>query len=180
MAIDFKNIDWRSLGKKVMDPNAAKDLNIFLEKVPDQAGNAVLVAAGIAWACAAAAGLFTTIKVQELTEFRTQVKEAEALVPIVPKISDKAIDKASVEAFVKEASNIYKGLTFRADGSTVLISATSTSRFGEFREAIGHVQNGGSGWRVSLEKLCVGRECDRSRVLSASLKINKVSVENPS
>jgi hypothetical protein len=42
------------------------------------------------------------------------------------------------------------------------------------------MQNGGSGWRVSLDKMCVGRECGDKDKLGVSLKVNKVSVENPS
>ncbi|MBU0859598.1 MAG: hypothetical protein KJ667_06650, partial [Alphaproteobacteria bacterium] len=63
-------------------------------------------------------------------------------------------------------------------GAGVFITSTTTGNFGEFREAIGHVQNGGSGWRVTVDRLCVGRECDRDK-LAALLKISTVSVDKP-
>ncbi len=178
MAFDFKNFDWRSL-QKYMDPKSTGDLNAFLEKLPQHAGQTVLIAAGIAWAMAGALGLYTSIQVKQLTELRAELKEAEALTPIVPKISDVPIAKAEVEAFINKVKDSYKGLQFQLNGSTIVITSAQTNNFAEFREAIGHMQNGGSGWRVTLEKLCVGRECGQQQKLAVSLKVNKVSVENP-
>ena len=166
--------------QKYFSSQSADDLNRFLEKVPQNAGQAVLVAAGIAWAVAAAAGLYTAIQTQALTELRAELKETQALRPVVPKIKNVPISKNAVESFVESAQKSYNGIDFKSSGSTIIISATSTANFAEFREAIGHVQNGGDGWRVSLEKLCVGRECDRQFKLAISMKVNKVSVENPS
>lgn len=176
--MNLKDFDWRSL-QKLLDPKAAGDLNAFLEKMPQNAGQTVLIAAGIAWGMAAALGLYTTIQVQQLTELRAELKEAESLTPIVPKIKDVAINKGEISPFVEKLSQIYRGLGVQQNGPTILITSSRTGSFTEFREAIGHVQNGGSGWRVSLQKLCVGRECDRQHKLAAALKINKVSVEKP-
>ena len=66
----------------------------------------------------------------------------------------------------------------KANGSSIIITSTQTASFAKFREAIGHMQNGGSGWRVTLDKMCVGRECGDKDKLGVSLKVNKVSVEN--
>jgi hypothetical protein len=176
--MDFKSFDWSSL-KKLADPKMAGDLNAFLETLPEKAGHSVLIAAAIVWAAAAGAGLFTTLQIQQLTELRGKVKDAQALVPIVPKINDTPIAAADVQKFVEEAAKAYPDLSIQASESTIIITSTTTSHYGQFREAVGHVQNGGSGWRVSLQKLCVGRECDKQFQLAASLAINKVSVENP-
>lgn len=173
--MDFKKFDTAML-KKLMDPKAGGDLNAFLEKLPQNAGQTVLIAAGIAWAAAAAAGLYASVEAKSLIQMREQLKETKALQPSVPKIKDMPIEKAEVEAFAKEMQKIYRGLDIKANGSTIMITAQTTARFTEFREAVGHVQNGGSGWRVTMEKLCVGRECDKLK-LAAALKINKVSVE---
>jgi hypothetical protein len=147
--------------------------------LPHNAGQTVLIAAGIAWAMAGALGLYTSIQVKQLTELRGELKKAEALTPIVPKISDVPIPKPELEAFVKKASETYEGLNFSIKDSNIIITGGQTNYFARFREAIGHVQNGGSGWRVKLEKLCVGRECGDKDKLGVSLKVNKVSVENP-
>ena len=147
--------------KKLMDPKAAGDLNAFLEKLPYNAGQNVLIAGGIAWAMAAAMGLYAFMETKALTELRAKLGETKALQPSVPTVSDVPIDKKDVEAFANELQKIYRGIDIKSNGSTILITSGSTARFTEFREAIGHVQNGGSGWRVSVDKLCVGRECDR-------------------
>jgi hypothetical protein len=172
-----KNFNWRSL-KKYASPKATADLNDFLEKLPQNTGQTILIIAGIAWAAAAGMGLYTTLQLQKLTELRTAMQEAEALKPVVPVVTDVAIDSKEVTEFVDKITKVYKDLSIKVSGSTIVITAKSTGLFGQFREAIGHVQNGGSGWRVSIERLCVGRECG-SDPLTASLKINKVSVSQP-
>ena len=170
----IKDFDWRSL-KKYSDPKAADDLNAFLEKLPQNAGQTMLIIAGVAWAAAGAIGLYTTVQLQKLTEIRAELQEANALKPKVPQIKDVAVNAKEVQTFVAKVAETYGGLKISANGPNITITANTTAAFGQFREAIGHVQNGGSGWRVNIEKFCVGRECDRYP-LSASLKINKVSV----
>ena len=177
MDLNLKNFD--SAFKKLLDPKSSGDLNAFLEKLPQNAGNTVLIAAGIAWAMAGALGLYASIQTRQLTELRAELKKAEALTPIVPKISDVAIPKAELEKFVTQAKETYKGLNFSISGSNIVITGAQTSYFARFREAISHVQNGGAQWRDSMNKLCVGRECGNKDKLGISLKVNKVSVENP-
>ncbi|HEU4839008.1 MAG TPA: hypothetical protein VFS88_06320 [Micavibrio sp.] len=177
MDLNLKNLD--GAFKKLLDPKSSGDLNVFLEKLPQNAGNTVLIAAGIAWAMAGALGLYASIQARQLTELRAELKKAEALTPIVPKISDVAVPKADLQKFVEQAKETYKGLNFAISGSNIVITGPQTSYFARFREAISHVQNGGAQWRVSMNKLCVGRECGNKDKLGVSLKINKVSVENP-
>ena len=177
---DFKKLqkfDWRSL-KKYTSPQASEDLNKFLEQMPANAGKTLLIIAAVAWGAAGILGLYVTVQIQKLTEMRAELEEAEALQPVVPTISDVAISSGEVAKFVENVENIYGGLDLRASGSAVSLQAKSTGNFGQWREAIGHVQNGGSGWRVNVDHLCVGREC-KPNPLSATLKINKVSVQNP-
>ena len=178
--IDFKSLksfDWRSL-KKYADPKVSEDLNAFLEKLPQHAGQSMLVIAGIAWASAGALGLYATIQMQKTTELKAKLAEAEALKPIVPVIKDVAVNPKEVAEFVDKIKTIYTGLSIKENGASILVTAENTAAFGQFREAIGHIQNGGTGWRVSIDRLCVGRECERVP-LAAALKINKVSVDKP-
>jgi hypothetical protein len=177
MAFGTKKIDM-TLVKKAMDPKAAGDLNAFIEALPQNAGQTVLIAAGIAWAMAGALGLYASVQATTLTELRGKLMEAEALTPIVPKIQDVPISTEEVTAFSKDAEKAYPNLTFSVNGSTIIITSPRTADFAMFRESVGHMQNGGSGWRVSLDKLCVGRECDQSHKLAVALRVNKVSVEN--
>ncbi|MEM6781541.1 MAG: hypothetical protein AAF569_06725 [Pseudomonadota bacterium] len=154
-------------------------MNAFLEKMPQNAGNNALIAAGIIWGVAAALGLITMVKVQELTSLRAEFKETQAVQPSVPKISESAVSKDLVESFAAEFGDIYPGLDVNQQGSKIMITSGTTSNFGQFREALAHVYNGGSNWRVSLDKLCVGRECDQKHKLAVALSIKQVSVENP-
>ena len=161
-----------------MGPQAANDLNSFLEKLPQKAGQTALVAAGVAWASAATVGLYATVQAQKLVELRAELKETQALKPIVPRIRDVPVNRQEVINFASGLKETYRGLNIKQQGSSIQISARDTSHFRQFREAVGHVQNGGSGWRVSMERLCVGRECKTDK-LGALLKINKVSVDKP-
>lgn len=171
----LKNYDWRRL-KKYTKPQAADDLNIFLEKMPQNAGQTMLIMAAVAWSAAGAVGLFTTVQMQKMTELRIALQEAQALKPSVPEIVNKPVNTADVREFVESIQKIYTGLEIKAAGATISLKAKNTNVFGQFREAVGHVQNGGKGWRVSVENLCVGRECER-HPLSATLKVNTVSVK---
>jgi len=170
-----KNFDWHSL-KKVTNPQAADDLNVFLEKLPQNAGQTMLIIAGVAWGTAGAVGLFTAVQLQKMSEIRIELEEAQALQPIVPQIVDKAVSGDKVKEFVERTKEIYPGLELKASGPTIVMNSKSLGSFGQFREAIAHVQNGGAGWRVSIDRLCVGRECERYP-LGAALKINTVSVK---
>ena len=176
-SIDFKKFDWHAL-KKITSPQGANDLNRFLEKMPGTVGQTPLVAVGIAWAVAGAIGLFTTIQVKSLTTLRQSLKETKALQPVVPKIKDVPISPGDLKTFVDTLSSLYPDLVVKQQGAEISISAKTTANFAEFREAIGHVQNGGSGWRVNIDKLCVGRECAHDQ-LDVLLKISKVSVDKP-
>lgn len=175
--VDFKSFDWRSL-QKYLDPKAANDLNAFLEKLPQTAGQTALIAAGIAWTAAAALGLYTAVQVQSMTKLRAELKEVQALKPLVPALRDIPVPQKEVQTFSQSLEKTYPSLIIKQQGPNIQITAKSTGQFGVWREAIGHVQNGGSGWRVSVDKMCVGREC-QSNELGALLKINKVSVDKP-
>ena len=175
--MNLKFFDLKSF-QKYFRVQSVDDLKHFWERIPQNAGQTVLIAAAIAWGMAAAAGLYTSVQTQKLTEFRAEMKEIEALKPSVPTIKNVTIPKEEVEKFVAKAKKSYRGIDIKANGSTIIITAQSTLNFAEFREAIGHVHNGGDGWRVSLENLCVGRECDKYKS-AASLKVNKLSVEKP-
>ncbi len=172
----IKNFDWKSLNK-LFSPKALDDLNLFLEKIPSNTNNTLLIIVGVIWGSAAALGLYTTIKMQEFVELSVEYDKAESMLPAIPKIQDKPVDSKSIKKFVDELQAIYKDLEIKGNSSNIVIRAKSTAQFGQFREAIGHVQNGGSGWRVNVDKLCVGKECPQNP-LAALLRINKVSVAN--
>ncbi len=171
----IKAFKWGTL-RKFTTPQAADELNNFLENLPRNTSKSILVITALIWSSAAILGLYTTVKMQEFAEISVQREEAEALLPVVPQVRDNPVSAKEVKTFVDELQKTYKGLEIKGNSSNIIINAKSTAQFGEFREAIGHIQNGGFGWRVNVEKLCVGKEC-KQFPLSATLKINKVSVE---
>ena len=173
----LQSFDLRSL-QKYFSPQATSDLNHFLEKLPVNAGQTMLIIAGIIWAVAGTIGLYASVQIQELTKLRAEFQEAHAIQPAVPQIRDVPVDQAGIKEFASKINDVYKGLEIKSSGASISIQGKSTQAFGEFREAIGHIQNGGSGWRVNIDNLCVGREC-QGPPLMATLKINKVSVDKP-
>lgn len=119
------------------------------------------------------------VKAQELTALRAEFKEAKAVTPPIPVIKEASVPEAQIKTFIEEVSHIYPGLQVVESNSKIMITSSTTSNFGQFREALAHVYNGGSNWRVSLDRLCVGRECDQKHKLAVALSIKQVSVENP-
>lgn len=172
---NLKNFNWRSLSK-LTNPQSLNDMNHFMEGLPNHTSKLLLIIAGVTWAFGALLGLYTTVKMQELADISVQKNEEEATLPTVPKISNTSVKPDDIKKFVDELKKIYKGLEIKGNSSNIILSAKSTSEFGQFREAIGHIQNGGFGWRVNIDKICVGKECQQTP-LAATLKINRVSVE---
>lgn len=175
---DLKGFDIKALNR-YFSPSALNELNGFIEKLPQNAGHTILIAAGVAWGFVGILGLFTTLKAQDLNNLRAQLQDAKALKPIVPVLSEAPIDQKITSDFVKKMADSYKQLEIRAQGNTITINASQTSTFTLFREAVIQVQNGAEDWKVGLDSLCVGRECKQNQ-LSISLKINRINIDKPS
>jgi hypothetical protein len=171
------SFDFRSLNR-FFTSQASDDLNRFLEKMPQNAGNAVLIAAGIAWASAAAFGLFAMMQTKQLTELKAELQTTEALKPIVPTLKMVDISKDELTALVTSLKAVYTGMLVTSTGSTLTIQSRDTAQFPQFRELLGQVANGGVGWKVSIDSFCVGRECAQNS-LEAKLKIQKMQIEKP-
>lgn len=167
--------DWRIL-KRYLGSQGSDDISNFLEKLPQNVGHPILIAGGIAWLSFCTLFLFTMFKTTELTELRAELIETTALKPNVPSLKDTPVSSKHVNAFVKKIKFNYPDLTFSVTGNTILIIGADTRAFPQFREVMGHLQNGGHGWRPHLVSMCVGRECDKDK-LRATVKINKVKVE---
>jgi hypothetical protein len=161
-----------------MNPQAADDLGRFLDVVPQHAGKGALIAGGIAWGFAAAIGLFTIMQVKDLTELRAKLQESEALKPIVPTMTMAPAPADDLKRLTDDLKKVYPELTINVNGSKVSIQSKKTSDYGMFREAIGHIVNGGVGWKVSVENLCVGREC-KQNALDSSIKVEKIQIDTP-
>lgn len=172
------SFDWKSL-QKFFSPQAADDLSRFMDALPERTGKGALIAAGIAWGAAAALGLFTVMQTKQLTEMRAELQTSKALKPLVPVISLQPVTKEDLTPLVDEFKTIYPGLSMNANGNNITIRSKETASFNQFREALGHVVNGGKGWKVDIDSLCVGRECKQGG-LDASVKIQKLKIDKPS
>lgn len=176
-ALSSKSFDWKSL-QKFLDPEAANDFSRFMDKMPANAGKGALIAAGIAWGTAAALGLLTVMQAKELTELKATIETTEAIKPLVPTITLSPASNQEIVRIVESFKTIYPTLSVSTNGGNLSITSKQTADFAQFREAIGHVVNGGNDWKVSIDSLCVGRECKDSG-LGATLKIQKLTIDKP-
>ncbi|MDY0029330.1 MAG: hypothetical protein RBR86_05230 [Pseudobdellovibrionaceae bacterium] len=172
------SFDFRSF-QKYFGPQASGDLNIFLEKMPQNAGKGALIAAGISWGMVAALGLFCVMQMKSLTDLRAELLQSEALKPAVPTISYETIDKKALDNLIEDFRAVYPGMTFTVTKGSLAISSRSTSDYARFREILGHIVNAGPMWRVGVESICVGREC-KTNALEAKVKIQKLKIDKPS
>lgn len=171
------SFDIKSL-QKYMNPQSADDFSRFLDVVPQHAGKGALIAGGIAWGFVAAIGLFTVMQVKDLTELRSKLQEAEAVKPIVPTMKMVPVPADQLKRLTDDLKKVYPDLQINVSGSKVTIQSKKTSDYDLLREAMGHIVNGGVGWKVSVESLCIGREC-KTNALDSSIKVEKIIIENP-
>jgi len=175
--LSSKSFDWKSL-QKFLDPEAANDFSRFMDKMPGHAGKGALIAAGIAWATVAALGLFTVMQAKEMTELKASLETTEAIKPLVPTITLAPVAASELTKVATAFKTLYPNLTVTANGGVLSVKSKQTADFAQFREAIGQVINSGKDWKVTVDSLCVGRECKDSG-LSATLKIQKLKIDKP-
>lgn len=172
------SFDFRSF-QKYFSPQASGDLNVFLENLPHNAGKTALIAAGISWVMVAALGLFTVMQLQKLTEMRADLLKTEAIKPAIPSVSTSPVAVNDLKPIVDSFKEVYPGLTINATAGGITIQSKTTAEYAKFRELLGHVVNVGSGWQVSVDSICVGREC-KQNALDVKLKIQKLKIDKPS
>ena len=171
------SFDWKSL-QKFLNPEAANDFSRFMDQMPVHAGKGALIAAGIAWAAVAALGLFTVMQSKELTELRASLQTSEAVKPLVPVISMTPVSGPEITKVVTQFKTLYPGMSVTGGNGTISIKSKQTADFAQFRESLGQVVNSGKGWRVTVDAMCVGRECKESG-LNATLKVQKLKIDKP-
>lgn len=186
--MDYKKIQHEVIKfyKKATSPSSTQELTEFLETLPEKTGRYVLIAGGIAWGFAAISILYGTVQAERIAELKKEMSTAQAVVPPVPTVTNVSIDKNSIETFTKKAAEEYRdnGVNITEKNGKIEIIATSGRQYGVFREAVGHIQNGGQGWRVSVEELCVGRGCLKSQkgaksFLYGLFSVSRVNIDMP-
>lgn len=118
------------------------------------------------------------MQTQELTKLRGELQASEALQPIVPVITMSPASDGEVKNFVELAKTVYADMTVTSQGNTLTVQSRDTGQFSQFREALGHAVNGGINWKVRVDAMCIGREC-QSNPLNAVLKIEKFGIDRP-
>lgn len=161
---------------KYLSPQGMNDMNLFLEQMPMRAGYGVLIAGGIVWLIAGLAVVYATTVAKDVAEIRTELIKSEALKPVVPKLVKTPVPTGAVEQFVERVNPLYKDVKINGSGGKINVTSNSGRYFGAFREAINHAYNGGQRWRLSLESLCVGRECTGG-FLQGSFSVNTLKVQ---
>ncbi len=165
--------------QRFLSPNAYKDLDVFLEQMPMRAGNGIIIAGVVAWIAAGACVLYLSMQANNIMHLRADILKAESLKPTVPVITKVPADAAEIADFAKRLGELYPQITVRGVGNRIEIQGQATDKYGAFREAVGHTFNGGKGWRLTVEALCVGRECKANTGLNGAFSINRLRVDKP-
>lgn len=159
----MKSFDFSQLNaqiNKYLSPQGMTDMNRFIEQMPLRAGYGILIAGGIAWFIGGLAVVYATTVAKDVAEIRAELVKSEALKPVVAKLVRQPVPTNQVENFVERTNPRYKNVSISSRGNKITLVSTQERYWGAFREAINHAYNGGQRWRLSLESLCVGRECE--------------------
>lgn len=167
--------------RRLLSPNAYRDLDSFIESMPLRAGYASVVAGIVCLVVACLAVTYMSVQAGDLMRLRADILKAEALKPTVPVITKVPVDDQEVADFIKKMSDFYPQLTVTSRaGGHIEIRSKTTDKYGAFREAVGHAFNGGKGWRLSVDALCVGRECKNNNdALYGSFTVYRFRVAKP-
>ena len=174
----MKNFDLNSfnaLVNKYLSPQSMMDMNRFLEELPARAGYGVLIAGGIVWLIAGLGIVYATTLAQNVSDIRTELIKTEALKPVVPTISTQSVSSDDITKFAARINPLYRDVNISALRNTLSLTSSSGRYFGAFREAMNHAYNGGTRWRLAIDYLCVGRECQNG-FLQGSFKVNTLSI----
>jgi len=173
---DFKAMN--AAINKYLSPQGMNDMNKFIEQMPMRAGYGVLIAGGIAWFFGGLAVVYATTVAKDVAEIRSELIKSEALKPVVATLVRQPVPASDVSAFVEKIDPLYRDIDIKASGSKITVSSSNARYFGAFREAINHAYNGGQRWRLSLESLCVGRDCQsQGGFLNGTFNVNTLKVQ---
>jgi hypothetical protein len=176
----MKNFDFQALNAKInkyLSPQGGADMNRFIEQIPMRAGYGVLIAGGITWFIGGLAVVYATTVAQDVAAIRAELVRSEALKPVVATLQRQSVPQGEVEAFAERTNPLYRDVNISTTGGSKIIFTSSDGRyFGQFREAVNHAYNGGQRWRLSLESLCVGREC-KGGFLQGVFKVNTLNIQ---
>lgn len=162
---------------KYLSPQGMNDLNRFLEQMPLRAGYGVLIAGGIVWLLAGLGVVYATTIAKDVSAIRAELVKSEALKPVVAQLVRNPVPDSEISAFANKVDPLYSDVSIKAGRSGLITLTSSSGRyFGAFREAVNHAYNGGQRWRLSLQSLCVGREC-KGGFLNGTFRVETLKVQ---
>jgi hypothetical protein len=166
--------------KRLMSPHAYKNLDVFVEQMPMRAGKTAVVAGIASLVLACLAITYVVVQANNIMTLRADILKAESLKPTVPVINKAPVADTEVADFVKRIAELYPQVDFVTQGNRIEMRAPNTDKYGAFREAVGHAFNGGQGWRLQVEALCVGRECKNNTQVFGAFTIHRLRVDKAS
>lgn len=144
-----------------------------------RAGQAAVIAGAVCLLFAALSVTYVVMQANNIMSLRADILKAEALKPTVPVINKAPVVDAEVAAFVKKIEGLYSQVSFAANGARVEMRASNVDKYGAFRESVGHLFNGGKGWRITVEEMCVGRECKNNTPVFGAFTVHTLRVDKP-
>ena len=163
--------------KRWVNPRAYKDLDTFIESMPEKAGKNTLIAAGIVWAAAGMLFLLNLTEANTLANLRGQYYSESVLQPKVPKIVKKPVDSKKMIDLAEKLNDLYPNVNIQAQGNGLTIKSSSLNSYGQFREAVAHTNAINKDWSPSVRELCIGREC-KAEPLKMVVVFDEVEIAN--
>lgn len=174
---NIKKVNWRKVAS-FANPQSVKDLDHFLDKLPQRAGMNGIIVASIIWAIAGVSVLMAYTKSIDVQEVRKELAEAEALRPTVPAVKMTKVPAAAVKLHVDKVKELYKNIELQQAGDIIKVTSVSTRNFAEWRAAISDIAFGEVSWRLSVQEMCAGREC-KGPSLQASVTVQRLDILYP-
>jgi hypothetical protein len=175
--MDLKDFNMGTI-QKYTSPQAMKDFDAFLDKLPLNVGYNALIAAGVVCLMGAASVWFSAQQLQEVSKLHADLTNVQALQPPVPVLKYTPVSEDVLKPLAKKIEATFKGVKIQTSAGGMKLSALDTDYFPQFLAAISYLQRGGRNWKVKTETLCVGRDCKADK-LSADLKVDMVSFGAP-
>ncbi len=165
--------------KRFLSPHAYKNLDVFVEQMPLRAGQAAVIAGIASLVLACLSVTYVVMQANNIMALRADILKAEALKPTVPVINKAPVADAEVANFIKKIEELYPQINMIPVASRVEIRSSAIDKYGAFREAVGHMFNGGKGWRITVEEMCVGRECKNNTPIFGAFTVHMLRVDKP-
>jgi len=177
MAINFRKFNLASL-QRYTSPQAVKDLDSFLDALPINVGTNALIAACFTFLVAGVSVWFTAQELEKVSQLHEDLTNIKALQPPVPVLKEIPVDIKTLKPAGDKIASTFSGIKVVAGAGSVKISAQDSDYFPQFLAAISYLQRSGRNWKVSVNAMCLGRDC-KGPQLYADLKVSTITFGEP-